>query len=680
MNLAQLQKIMQTALVHHQAGRLGEAEKLYRQARLAAPGQFDPFHLSGTLAYQQSRFQDAVELLTRAYRMNPKMAVCEMRLGLALAAVGRHVEAEKRLRGAVEKDPKSAEAWNNLAFTLRVIGRVAEAKDAYGKAIEAKPDFYEAIDRLGALVADTQGLPAGIPYFRRAIEVKPSYAPAWANLGLALNADRKLTEAIAAFDRALKLDPKLVQARVGRALAYQQSYRIEEAAKEFGAAAAQDPLNHEARTGRLLTLNYLNTLSRAELFAEHLAYDRGLDQGGFKIDPATVKFGNSLEPDRRLRVAFLSPDLRTHSVAFFIEPILRYLDRSLFQVYLYHDHFLVDELSKKLGGMAEVWRNFVGQMHDVVEKTIRADAPDILVDLAGHTGLSRLPVFARRVAPVQISYLGYPNTTGLRTMDYRFVDAITDPPGEDDAFHTEKLVRFSRCNWTFQPPVDAPLPSRVTGDANATEAPPIVFGSFNNFAKVSDETLRLWAQVLAAVPGSQLLLKGHGLPDAGTTERVQQRLALLNVEPSRIRLLGRTPGIADHLTLYSEIDIALDTFPYHGTTTTCEALWMGVPVVTLQGNRHASRVSASILTAVGHPEWIAHQSEQYVAIARELANDPSQRARLRHALRDDLWKSPLLDHAGQSARFGEALRACWREKTALLAGSPASATLATARL
>jgi len=655
MNPARVQQILQQGLAHHQAGRLKEAETFYRQARAVAPRVFDVLNLSGVLAYQQGRFAAAVDLLKSASQLAPRSADCRMKLGVALASAGQHAEAVAQLRASLQIEPANTEGWNSLAFSLRVVGQIPEAAAAYEKAIKLKPDYFDAIDRLGALISDTQGLPAGIPYFRRAIELKPTYAPALGNLGLALSADSKFAEAIEIFDRAIKLDPKLAQARVGRALAFQQTYKIEEAAAEFGAVLAEYPAHHEARAGRLLTLNYISGISRQEMFAEHLAFDQAVHSTLRDRQPVT--FTQPSDPNRPLRLAFLSSDLRKHSVAYFIEPILRHLDRTQFEIVLYHDHFQVDTMSDRLRAHAKLWRNFVGQLHDTVEKTIRADAPDILVDLAGHTGLSRLPIFARRLAPVQISYLGYPNTSGLREIDYRFVDAITDPGPEDDQFHTEKLVRFAPCAWSYQPPDTAPAPHRKNESAT-----PIVFGSFNNFAKVSAATLELWRRVLAAVPGSWLMLKGHGFEDPAIAEIVRARLRGIVDDPTRIKLIGRIPDIAGHLGLYSDIDIALDSFPYHGTTTTCEALWMGVPVVALSGDRHAARVSSSLLTAAGHPELIAHSEDEYVRIAAELASGTARRTALRLSLREDLRRGPLLDHAGQAQRFATALRNCWEAR------------------
>ena len=646
---AQLQTLLQEAVAHHRAGRLDAAEQSYRRVRIAVPANFDALHLSGLVAYQQGRHREAAELLRRALKRKPASGVCAMRLGLALRAMGELAASEPHLRAATEREPGLPEAWCNHAVTLGALGRAAEARASYEQAIALRPDYAEAHDRLGALACQTDGFEAAVPHFRRAADLEPDNATAWANLGAALAQSHGTAEASACFDRALQLAPEHPLALTGRALAWQLSYRIPEAVAGYGEVLKKYPHHHEARSARLLALHYLDGIHRATLFAEHAAF--GAACSGL---PAPA-LPNSPEHARRLRIAFLSADLRTHSVAFFLEPLLAHLDPEQFEVVLYHDHPQVDEMSATLRAHAALWRNFIGQSADAVEAAIRADAPDVLVDLAGHTGINRLPLFARRLAPVQITWLGYPDTTGLPAIDYRFVDAITDPAGDADAFHAEKLVRFAPAAWTYQPPADAPEPVPPP----CTTGAPVTFGCFNNFAKVSDSTLRGWAQLLAAVPGSRLLLKGHGLADLALAAALRARLGLLGVAEDRVELMGRTPGVAAHLALYTRVDVALDTFPYHGTTTTCEALWMGCPVVTLQGDRHMSRVGASLLTAAGHAEWIASDWTGYVRIAAGLASDPARLAAFRMALRGDLRRSVLLDHAGQAARFGAAVRAGW---------------------
>lgn len=359
-------------------------------------------------------------------------------------------------------------------------------------------------------------------------------------------------------------------------------------------------------------------------------------------------------------MGFLSADLRQHSVAYFLEPILAHLDAEQVEVCLYHDHVQVDAMSERLRARAARWRHVAGQSDSTVAAIITNDAPDILIDLAGHTGLNRLPLFARRLAPVQATYLGYPDTTGVKTMDFRLVDAVTDPEGEAEQYHTERLLRFAPTAWSFAPPAAAPEVASV----QCTTGGEVTFGCFNNFAKVTDAMLTVWARLLAAVSGSRLLLKGFGLGNQVLQSQVMLRLVAAGISRERVQLLERMQTQGEHLAAYSRVDVALDTFPYNGTTTTCEALWMGVPVVTLAGDRHMSRVGASLLQAVGRQEWIASDTDSYVRIAAELAVDHVKLAELRISLREEMRRSALLDHAGQAARFGEALRLMWKERSA----------------
>ena len=652
MNPAQLQSLLQDAVVHHRANRLAEAEKLYARARAVAPSSFDAWYLAGALLLQRGAYREARPMLERALRLGPESAQCALRLGLACTGAGDLPGAERHLRAAIQRDALMPDAWNHLGFVLRLLGRLDEARGCYERAVAFKPDYIEAHDRLGALLCEQHGHAAGLPHFRRVVELQPDYVPGWSNLGAALVMDGQLTPARDAFDRALSLDSDNEQALTGRALVLERSYQMAEADAAYHAVLRKNPRNHEARSARLLCQHYLSGVTRAQRLAEHRAFAAALPVG------RAPAFHQTFEPDRKLRVAMLSADLRNHSVAYFLAPLLRHLDRTQFEIVLYHDHFIFDATSERLRSLADVWRRVGGMPVEALEKIIHADAPDILIDLAGHTGGNRLPLFARKIAPLQMTYLGYPDTTGLTTIDYRLVDAITDPVGEADEFATEQLLRFAPTAWAYAPPASVAEPARPPSAATAR----VTFGCFNNFAKVSDETLHGWAQVLAAVPGSRLLLKGHGLTDPALQESIRRRLVPLGVGEARVELLGRLPTLEAHLAAYASIDVALDTFPYHGTTTTCEALWMGVPVVTLAGDHHAARVGASLLTAAGHPEWIARDWADYAQIAAALATDTAARTRLRESLRTELRRSALLDHAGQAARFGIALRQAWRKR------------------
>ncbi len=608
---------MQAALALHRAGRLDDAAAGYRLIMADAPRHFDAVHLAGVVALQQGRAAESASLLARAHALSPQHAVCAMRLALAHSALGQHDEAERRLRRLLARTPAWHEAWDNLGGVLQLRGRMEEA----------------------------------IACYRRAVDLQPKYVAGWCNLGLSLLFVDRAEEALACQDRAHALDPKHPQTLHGRGMALQHLHRIPEAVAAYGQAIAAAPGNFATRSYRLMALHYLDGISKAELYAEHRAY-------GDAVSSCAATSAASADPvlrakeGRRLRVAFLSPDLRTHSVAYFLEPLLWHLDPAEFEVVLYHDHFQVDATSERLKKRAAIWRQFAGLPAAEVEAQIRVDAPDILVDLAGHTGLNRLPLFARRLAPVQLTYLGYPDTTGLEAMDYRFVDAITDPEGETDAYCLEKRVRFAPTAWSYAPPEGAPEPAATAGAVPT-------FGCFNTLAKVGDETLRAWAVLLDLIPTSRLLLKSAGLGEAAVGGWMRTRLAAAGIDPQRVDFLGRTPDTAAHLSLYARVDVALDTFPYHGTTTTCEALWMGVPVVTLAGDRHASRVGASLLTAVGHPEWIARDWTEYALIAADLVRRRVKAVAGLDQLRADMARSVLMDHPGQAARFGAALRRCW---------------------
>ena len=623
MSQARAQALLQQALAHHQAGRVPVAAKLYAQLRTLAPRSFEAHHLGGAAALQLNQPAEAEKLLSRAVALNLRSASTYMCLGLAQAALGHTTDAEKNLRQSLQLDANNHEAWAHLASLQSITARLDDALASYERCLKIKPDYAQALTGKGSL----------------------------------LQLRGRSAEAIALHTRALELEPKHPKARSARAQARQSIHQLDAALADFNTHLAHFPDDLEARSYRLLGLNYSDDLSRDALFAEHRAFGQQATAAAKKSGAASLSNVRSARaPSAKLSVAFLSPDLRAHSVAYFLEPLLRHLDRTRFEITLYHDHFVTDAVSERLRSHAARWRNFIGLSGDEVEKQIRADSPDILIDLAGHTGFNRLPLYARRLAPVQISYLGYPATTGLAEMDFRLTDALADPHGESDAFHTERLVRFAPTAWAYTPPLDAPAPHPPPSAGGA----PFTFGSFNNLSKINPTTLRLWSEVLRATPGSRLLLKGFGL----TAEWIAPRLHAAGIDPSRVELLAGTPGVAEHLALYSRIDVALDPFPYHGTTTTCEALWMGVPVVTLAGDRHAARVGVSLLTAIGHAEWIAATTADYVRIARELAHDPAHLTAIRSSLRADLKKSPLLDHAAQAARFGDALLACWETPSA----------------
>jgi predicted O-linked N-acetylglucosamine transferase (SPINDLY family) len=336
-----------------------------------------------------------------------------------------------------------------------------------------------------------------------------------------------------------------------------------------------------------------------------------------------------------------------------MHPILESHDRTAFEIYLYDDSPRLDAFTERLRPLADAWHRVRGMPDAQLAEKIRADRIDVLVDLAGHTAGNRLLTFARRPAPVQISYLGYPNTTGLNTVDYRLTDAVADPPGLADELHTEKLVRLPGTFLTFRPPVETP----EVVDPPVLKNGFVTFGSFNALWKVNAPLLQLWARVLRAVPDSRLMMKAEGLEEPDVAHRIANVFRQAGIDVARVRLLGREATYAGHLAAYGTCDVCLDTFPYAGTTTTCEALWMGVPVVSLAGEVHASRVGASLLSSVGLSEFAAPNAGAFVATAANLAGQPERLRELRRTMRERLRGSPLMNPIGLTRAIETAYRA-----------------------
>jgi protein O-GlcNAc transferase len=651
MNQKQRTNLLEEALALHRALQHDEAERIYTRVRAECPRDFDAWFLSGAMAFQRGgHLEKAAELLEKARKLKPDSIECRMFLGMALADLARFEEAEPHLIRALKKAPHQAEAWENLARCLRATGQAKEAVAALEKFVSLQPANAAAYEQLGEVTALVMGFPAAEPHFRKATEIDPSMAVAWSNLGLSLiEQSGRVGEGMECFDKALQADPFLTSASSARALGLMRLYKSEEALDLHNSILWMEPQNARVLSARNMLLNYLPRQDRQSVFEAHKEFGAQFPTDEFQI------FFNPPEPEKKLRVGFVSPDFRYHSVAFFLMPILANFDPERVETILYHCHHTEDSTSAELRALAKKWTNLNGLDDEVALEAIRKDAPDILIDLAGHSSMNRLTLFAKSPAPVLMTYLGYPNTTGLPAIGYRLVDGITDPEEEADAFATEKLVRFSSCAWAYEPPANAPEPTMP--DAAA----PITFGSFNNFLKVTSETLAIWVQILEQVPGSRLLIKSPYLEDGDVQASVREKLAASGIPDDRVELLGFFDSPKDHLAAYSRVDVALDTFPFNGTTTTCEALWMGVPVVSLVGEYHASRVGLSLLTAFGHADWAVPIPDTYIEKAISLAQDRPLRETLRQTLRKDVLNSTLLNHASQAARFEDALRQAWGE-------------------
>ena len=460
-------------------------------------------------------------------------------------------------------------------------------------------------------------------------------------------------EAEACLMRALDLRPHIPGVMSDLALVYKMQGRQHEAVDLLQRAVALDPASPDIGSNLLLTLNCVDTVTPESAFQAHSAWGERI---ATRFPLGTTSYANGRDPERPLLVGFLSPDFRQHSVAYFAEPLIENLDRGRNRVACYHTGAQRDATTARFAKTADLWRDLPGADAAAIARAIHADNVDVLVDLAGHTSPRQMLVMAQRPAPVQVTWLGYPNTTGLRTVDIRVTDAIADPPGITDALHTERLVRLANGFLCYQPPSAAPSPTRD----RAAGSPP-VFGCFNNLAKLTPQVVQLWARILVALPQARLVIKAAGLQSEVAARTLRDRFADAEVDRERIELLPWHATLQGHLEAYRRIDVALDTFPYHGTTTTFEALWMGVPVVTLAGRTHVSRVGATILSRLDLSALVTVSADAYVSCAVALAQDAERLAGLRATLRDTIRTSVLTDGARFARDFETALRAEWTE-------------------
>lgn len=469
-------------------------------------------------------------------------------------------------------------------------------------------------------------------------------------LGVALMKCGHLTAAMDAFGEALRLRPGYAAALDNQARAHRAMGRVSEAIATYRAALSvkADPSTH---SNLLYALNFSPELGPDAVAQEHRDWGRRyadpLGGHAVRLDVA--------ESPPVLRVGVMSPDFVDHAVAYFLEPLLAAHDPARVAFTCYSDVTKPDLVTGRLRRCVDRWRDIAGLSDEAVANLVRQDRVDVLIDLAGHTANNRLLVFARRPAAVQVTWLGYPNTTGVSAIDYRITDAVADPVGLTDGWHVEKLWRMPRAFLCYRPPDASPPVAPVPALASGR----ITFGSFSNITKVSAPCVRVWSDVLLRTPGARLRLKSRGLGDAELAAEIRARFGACGVARDRIELDGQLAPVAEHLGQYRDIDVALDPFPYNGTTTTCEALWMGVPVVTLAGQTHVARVGASLLAQIGHREWIADSADRYVEIALALAGSPSRLGSIRQQLRDDLRGSPLCEERGFAREFEDAVWAMY---------------------
>jgi protein O-GlcNAc transferase len=566
-------------------------------------------------------------------------------------AAGRFEQARALLARLLQKSPDDPDGNAAMCLVLWRLGRGEQALFYGQRAVALAPDNPNFLRNLGSVLVQLGRLDAALEAYDRACALHPAHASA--HVG-GTDVLLKMVRPLAALRRAdqaaayVDWDVRLLG---NRAAAFVQLGRSREAVELFRQGVQRDPDNLILVGGLAGNLQFVHGVPPEEVLRSHQRYGMLLERAFPNPLPPVRPAG----PERTLRVGLLSPDLRAHSVGFFAYP---FLDLGPgFELICYSTSGVEDAVSAHYRSKATAWRAVSHLDHRALAEQIRADGVDVLVELSGLTEGHRLPTMRLRPAPVQVNAIGYPGTTGMRQIDYRLVDSHTDPPGDADRLAVERLLRLDPCFLCYRPPERAPEP-RVEPGA------PITFGSFSALTKLDEVTIRLWARVLEASPETRLLYKAFALKDPEVRAATLQRFLDSGVQADRLELMGPLDLPGEHLEQYRRVHVALDTFPYHGTTTTCEALLMGVPVVTLAGATHVSRVGVSLLGNAGLPELIARDEDEFVRIATGLARDPARLSALRTGLRERFLGSVICDAPSMSARLAHALRGIWRDACA----------------
>ena len=609
-----LDEVFKLAFQRHQEGKLAEAETTYRQVLAADPHNADALNNLGLIALQRERFDVAIQLIRRALVLQPATADFHNNIGDALRRSGRLSEAADSFRAAIRLNAAHAGAVCNLGITVQMLGDFAQARACYEQALRLAPAFPYAHLNLGCLLKEEGRVAEARECFERALALNPHLAEAHNNLGNVLKDQGQISKAITCYREALRLRPSYLN----------------------------------AYSGLLLALVYSSEHDPAVAYSESREFARRFEA---PLHAATEPHRNSKDPTRRLRVGYVSGDLRRHPVARFMEPILAQYDHNRFSVICYYAYWREDDVTRRLRSHTDAWIDITRMTDEQAAAQIREDGIDILVDLSGHTANNRLLVFARKPAPIQVTYLGYLGTTGLDAMDFRITDAYLNT-NDSERNYTERPLVLPDCMWCFKCPQDRPSVSAAPCLTNGR----VTFGSLNNVAKINSNVIALWSRVLARAPTTRLLMAT--ISPGEVRSRLLAEFGRHGIDQERVEFADWLPE-SEFFKLHARIDVALDPFPCNGGTTTCETLWAGIPVVTLAGSTVAGRAGVSLLSNAGLKELIAGTPEEYVDIAVRLAADPAGIASRRAGLRPKVAASRLADEVRFVRSLEAAYRQCW---------------------
>jgi predicted O-linked N-acetylglucosamine transferase (SPINDLY family) len=668
----------------HELGRLDEAEASYRQALKIDPNYAKVHRNLGAVLHDLKRLDEAESCCRRALQLNPNVAEAHCNLGNTLRDMGRLGDSEASLRRALEISPDSVDAMIMLALTLKaldrlaeaeswvrraleiapdsidahrhlgdvlyVIGRMDESQASYLRALELKPDDFNANCNLGVVYWDSDRLLDAEASLRRALEANPKSAPALNILGVILMDAGRLVEAEASLRRALAIEPEAADMHDNLGTILNNLGRMEEAVACYRRALAIKSEYPHAHSNMLHCLTLIAEIDAHTLFAEHRQFGIRYET---PLRSRWPDFSGTRDPGRTLRVGFVSGDLRNHAIAYYIEPILAKLaGHAQVSLHAYSNSAVEDEVSRRLRQYFVQWRQVIKLSDDSLARQIMADGIDILIDLSGHTAKNRLLAFARKPAPVQVSWMGFPGTTGLESIDYYLADRFFLPQGRFDDQFTEKIVRLP-ASAPFLPSSDAPPTNELPGLTSGY----LTFGSFNRLNKLNPRLIALWSGLLRSMPESRVLL--GGVDDGEKSNALAAWFAREGIERGRVEFHGRC-DMASYLKLHHKVDICLDTYPYGGGTTTLHALWMGVPTLSLAGGMPAGQSGASILGHAGLEEFVARNPDEFVGKGISWQGRLAELADIRAGLRERLATSAIGQPALIAAGLERALRIMWQ--------------------
>jgi predicted O-linked N-acetylglucosamine transferase (SPINDLY family) len=644
-------RLMHEAAGLYSAGRIAEAAALYDRVLALDPSHIDALQFRAVMAQDSGELAQAVEFMSRAAALRPQSFSLQNNLGEMLRISGRFEEAIECYRRAHALRPDVAAVLVNLGTALQLLGRSDEAIDAFRQAIMLAPDDFDPHFNLGATLYALQRFEESAEAFRSALRIRPGAAHVHTNLAAAQLGFGLADDAEASLRESIRLAPDRIAAWNLLALHHLTVGRLDEAIDAYRHAVQLRPDLPETRSNLFLALNYHPTISPADLFAEHRAFAEAIAFKG-PIAP----HANGRRSDRPLRIGYVSGDFRDHAAGFFIEPVLAaHVRDKTCEVFCYSSVPQPDDGTARMHELGHSWREITRLNDDQAAQLIRHDGIDILIDLAGHTAYNRLGVFARKPAPIQMTWIGYPNTTGLATMDYWITDGHIDPPGQTEPYCTEKLLRLPETFTCYAPPREAPPVSELP----AIRKGYVTFGSFNHLAKLNDGVIALWARVLNSIETAQLRIITPRMRNGQGLATIRARCEKSGMPMDRVHFVDGQ-ALVPYLQSHDAVDIALDCFPFCGHTVSLHALWMGVPVMTLEGNTHVSRRGVSILRNLGLPELIARDEDDYVRIANALASDLDRLALLRRSMRERMRSSPILDATKLVQNLNCAFREAWR--------------------